>query len=263
MKRWSERPHPGRLWNRLALSVTFIALAGIGATKPAYAASGFGQQPASGIVAQARASMASAGSVSASGTGTMSIPGIGKVTISETDYSGQTSGSQLLKVTSAHATAVALPSASTLEVGGDLYTDANLSFWTSAGLARPQAALLAGRWVHIPPGSSLYASVAADLTMPSLLGDLFDARIYHKGAVHQVDGVRALKISYDNTGGDAGPATCFIAVGGRHLPVSVTLGSLTLRLRSWGRTQTLSAPASFVPLPTLVPSSQAVGAIAA
>ncbi len=61
---------------------------------------------------------------------------------------------------------------------------------------------MADTWVDIPSSSALYGPTAADLTMPTLIEDLFSATTFHKGAVRMVDRVRALRISYQDTGGE-------------------------------------------------------------
>lgn len=244
----------------LPLLGTGIAVGSIGMTTSAHAStsSSFSSQTADAIVAQARAAMTTAGSVSASGEGPLSIPGVGKVITSENDYTSGTSGSQVMKMTSTHLkSGVVLPSASVLDVGGQLFVDANASFWSSsAGLTNAEAHGAANRWVQIQTSSDLYESAAADLTMPSLVTDLFSSHNYHKGPVRTVDGVRSIAITYMNSGNDPGQATCYIALGGHHLPVSVTLGGISLRLKSWGQTKAVMAPAGVVQLGNLLPPSE-------
>ena len=97
-------------------------------------------------------------------------PDGGKVTVTETDYAGLTSGRQVLSSASAHVPLADLPSADTLDVDGALYTNANIAFWASSfGLPESQAAVLANRWVQIPSSSALYAQAAADVTLPTLV----------------------------------------------------------------------------------------------
>ena len=251
--RWSKRVLP--------LVGTSIVVGSIVVTTSAHATTpSFSSQPADAIVAQARAAMTSAGSVSASGDGPLSIPGVGKVITRENDYTSATSGSQVMTMTSAHLkSGIVLPSASVLDVGGQLFVDANASFWSSfAGLTNVEAHGAANRWVQIQPSSDLYALAAADLTMPSLLTDLFSSDHFHKGPVRTIDGVRAIAITYKNSGNDSGQATCYVALGGQHLPVSVTIGGFSLRLRSWGETKEVTAPAGAVQLASLLPPSESV-----
>jgi hypothetical protein len=66
-----------------------------------------------------------------------------------------------------------------------------------------------------------------------------------------VDGVRTVAITYRNTGNDAGPVTCYVGLGGSHLPVAVTIGGLTLQLSAWGKVRDLAAPTGVIPLPVL------------
>jgi len=243
----------------LPLVGTCVAVGSLGVTASAYAtAPAFGSQSADAIVAQARVAMASAGSVTASGQGPLNIAGVGKVVTRESDYSSATSGSQVLQMSSTHLkSGTVLPSASVLDVGGHLFVDANAPFWSSsAGLTDTEAHEASSRWVQIQPSSDLYASAAADLTMPSLLTDLFSSDDFHKGSVRTIDGVRTIAITYMNSGNDAGRATCYIALGGSHLPVSVTLGGLSLRLKSWGETKVVTAPANAVQLTSLLPPSE-------
>jgi len=253
---------PDRLrWrNRiLPLVGACIIVCSIGMTTSARATpSTFSSQTADEIVAQARAAMTSAGSVSASGEGPVSIPGVEKVIARENDYTSAASGSQLLQMTSRHLkSGIVLPTASVLDVGGQLFVDANASFWTSsAGLTNLEGNAAANRWVQIQASSDLYAFATADLTMPSLLTDLFSSDKYHKGPVRTIDGVRTIAIGYKNSGYDSGQATCYVALGGQHLPVSVTLAGLSLRLRSWGQTKAVTAPPGAVQLSQLLPPSE-------
>ncbi len=48
--------------------------------------------------------------------------------------------------------------------------------------------------------------------------------------------------------------TCYIATGGAHLPVSVAIGGLVLRLGSWGSSEPPVAPAGAITLPTGPPT---------
>lgn len=199
--------------------------------------------------------MTAAGSVSASGSAPEKIPGVGKVTIHETNYAGTTSGSQVITSTSGQSgSSAALPAATTLVVGNTLYFNANAEFWSNlAGLSDAQSKMVAQKWVQIPTGSSLYGKASADLTMPSLSKDLFHANTYHKGAVRTVNGVRAIEISYMNGGRyDPGRAVAYVALGGKHLPVSVTIGNLPFQLGPWGVAKTIAAPQGSVPLSSLL-----------
>jgi hypothetical protein len=231
----------------------------LGVTTPAHATTpSFGSQTADAIIAQTRAAMSSAGSVSASGKGSMKISGVGNVTVSEHDYSSMTSGTQILQITSTHVKAgTTLPSASVLDVGGQLFVDANAPFWaSSAGLTDAEAVNAANRWVQIQPSSPLYATAAADLTMPSLLTDLFSSHNFHKGNVRTIDGVRSIAITYTNTGEDSGHATCYVALGENHLPVSISLGGESFRFSSWGQMKAVTAPPNPAQLSNILPPSE-------
>jgi hypothetical protein len=236
-----------------------IVVGSIGLTTTAHAStSSFSSQTASAIIAQSRAAMSSAGSVSASGNGSLKIPGIGKVTFSENDYSSATSGSQTLNMTSAHLkSGTVLPSASVLDLSGQLFVDANAPFWSSsAGLSRTEAVNAANRWVQIQSSSPLYTTAAADLTMPTLLTDLFSSGNFHKGHVRTIDGVRSIAITYTNTGEDPGHATCYVALGNNHLPVSVTIGGESIRFNAWGQEKAVTAPPNPAQLSNIVPPSE-------
>ncbi len=238
----------------IAVSVAVLAL--LAASGPAVASSSSSSasttRTAGAIVAEARAAMLRAGSVSAHGGGTTSIPGVGQATVTETDYSEVTSGDQTVSMTSATPGNTALPQANTVDVSGVVYVEANAPFWTSTvGMPAGSATQIAGQWVLVPKNSPAYGPAAADLTMPSLVQDMFDAKSYRKGAVRTVDGVRAIAITYQNSGNDSGPATCYVSVNRSHLPVLLTIGGLTLHLGSWGHAQPVSAPAATVPLPSL------------
>ncbi len=238
----------------LLMAASFAVLVILGSSGPALASSSSSASPKSAnlIIAEARTAMIRAGSVSAHGQGTTTVPGVGRVTIEETDYTDATSGSQVVTMTSTTDGTTALPSATTLDVAGVVSVNANAPFWTTTvGMGALAADQVAGRWVLIPPSSPAYAPAAADLTMSSLTRDMFHASRYHRGKVQTVDGQRVVAVSYTNTGNDSGPATCFVAVGGSHLPVLVNIGGLSLHLGSWGSLQTLTVPAGAVPLPGL------------
>jgi hypothetical protein len=237
----------------LLMAASFAALVFLGASSPAVATSSpVSSESAGAIITQARAAMIRAGSVSAHGHGTTSLPGAGKATITEVDYTDATSGSQVVTAASGSAASVNLPSATTRDVAGAVYVNANAPFWkATVGMGTVPADQVAGQWVQIPRSSPAYAPAAADLTMTSLTQDMFHATSYHRGKIHMVDGQRVIAISYTNTGNDSGPVTCYVAVGGSHLPVLVTIGGLSLHLGSWGTTQTVLAPSEAVPLPDL------------
>lgn len=255
--RWIGRP--------IAVVLAACACASIAAPTAAGAARpSFTSQSASAIIAQARAAMSAERSVTAIGSSHVKISGLGKVDLREKDYSGATSGRQLLQMTSSAVPSRSeLPSATTLDVKGALYVKGTAAFWSNAaGTSDTQSTQLANRWVQIPSSSSLYGTTAADLTMSSVIHDLFNARTFHKGRVRTVDGVRSISISYTTTGYDAGRATCVVALGGKHLPVSVTISGITLRLESWGKTEAVDAPHGAIPLPTLIPPSSPGAGIA-
>lgn len=195
--------------------------------------------------------MTAAGSVSASGTAEANIPGTGVVTITETDYLGKSSGSQM--VTGSSAT---VPAGNLLVVDGTLYANANGAFWSNAaGYSEAKSTLVAQKWVEISPNVSFYKKVAADITLPSLTKDIFHAQTYHKGAVRTIDGVPAIEITYMNSGYDPGRVTTYVALGGKHLPVSVTIGGVSFEFASWGVPRTIVAPSGSVMLATLLASS--------
>ncbi len=244
----------------LVMTLSFLALLVLGVNTTASAASsGANAKAALTLIAEARDAMTAAGSVSAVGGGTTRIPGVGTATVTESDYADSTSGTQTVQMTSGRAGSDALPSATTVDLGGTLDIDADASFWsTSMGVADPQATQLANRWVQIPGSSPTYGSAVADLTMPSLTQDLFDARGYHEGRTLTVDGVRAVAITYRNTGNDAGPVTCYVGIAS-HLPVAVTIGGLTLHLSAWGKVRALTTPTGVIPLPVPTASSATSG----
>lgn len=221
------------------------------------ATSGFSSLPAGAIVALARSAMTQAGSVSASGGGQVTASGAGVVTFNETNYSGKTSGSQMVTVSSVQSGSTAnFPAGSVLVVHGALYVNANAALWSSsAGYSNTKSILLEQKWVQVPPSSSFYDKAAADLTMSSLTKDLFHAKSYHKGSIRTVDGVRVIEITYANTGADAGRVSAYIALGGKHLPVSVTIGGVALQLGSWGVAKTVTTPQGSVPLASVLTSS--------
>ena len=191
-----------------------------------------------------------AGSVSAHGGGMTTIPGVGRAMVTESNYSDATSGSQVVSTSSATVGAAGLPQATTLDVSGAVYANANAPFWTATvGMSSASATQAAGRWVRIPRSSPAYLAAAADLTMPSLIRDLFHAARYHLGARRTVDGVPTVAITYENTGDDSGSVTCYVGLGAPHLPVLVTIGNLVLHLGPWGKARSVTAPVGAVPLP--------------
>jgi hypothetical protein len=243
----------------LVMAVSLAVLITLGATTPDPASastSSVGSKSAAAIIAEARAAMIRAGSVRATGTGTASVSGLGQATLTETDYSDGTSGSQVLTMESSRARPGQLPSATTQDVDGAIYVDADAPFWlASVGLGSAEAAQVANRWVEVPTSSPVYGPAAADLTMPSLVKDLFSATTYHRGSIKKIDGVRSVEISYTNSGQDAGSVTCWVATGGSHLPVAVDIGGLVLRLGSWGSTEPVAAPTGAIPLPLGPPTA--------
>jgi len=243
---------------RLAIGVPTVAALGTVLAMPAQATSAaFALQPASAIVTQARAAMAAAGSVSAVGRGSGTASGVGKLELSEQDYSAATSGVQQLKMTSNRSSKADF-TASTIVFNGQVYVDANAAFWVgSAGMTNSQAIDLANRWIQIPSSSPIYDQAAADLTLPSLVSDLFNATTFHKGRILSIDGVRTISITYSNSGEDAGPASVDIALGGKHLPVASTINGITIRFTSWGNARLVRPPTGAVSLTSLVPSAEA------
>jgi len=237
----------------LVVTLSFVALLVLGVTTTASAtSSGANAKAALALVTEARDAMTAEGSVTAIGGGTTRIPGIGTAAVTESDYADSSSGSQMVRVTSGSPGSGAPPSATTLDLSGTVDIDADASFWSSSmGVADAQAIQLANRWVQISGTSPIYGLAAADLTMPSLTQDLFDARSFHEGRTQTVDGVRTVAITYRNTGNDAGPVTCYVGLGGSHLPVAVTIGGLTLQLSAWGKVRDLAAPTGVIPLPVL------------
>ena len=238
------------------IGLSCLILAFLGVSSPAVASPpSVGSTPGRTIIAEARAAMIKAGSVSASGSGTTTVPGVGRATLTETDYSDADSGSQVATLTSGRPTSADLPAATTLDVAGAVYVNGDAPFWTATvGMGAVQATQVAGHWVQIPKGSPAYGPAAADLTMSSLVHDLFHAKTYRKGTIQTVDGSRVIAIAYQNTGDDSGPVTCYVSVGS-HLPVKVTIGGLSLHLGSWGKTRSVAIPPGAIPLPSLGSSS--------
>jgi hypothetical protein len=253
MKRWAGCPQSLRRYGMGPIALVMGSLAVASVSTPAFAGTpSFTSQSAGAIVATARAAMERAGPVSATGAGSVSEPGAGKIALKESDYTAQNSGSQL--------TSGAPLTSDVLDVGGAIYVKAGESFWSqAAGLTDAQASQVANRWIQIPSSSPLYVTASSDLTKPSLIKDLFHAKTFHKGKVQTVDGVKAIKITYTNSGEDAGPVTLYVATGGKHLPVSATIDGLDLRLGSWGVRKSVSVPQGAVSLSTVVPASSTSG----
>jgi len=255
-----ESKHPfDSVWLvALVMVASFVALVAMGvATSAAIAApSAFSTRSAAEIVAVTRSAMKASGSVEAVGSGHLTLPGGGGAVAAETNYSGPTSGTQVVAMTATgSASGQALPGASISLVNGALYVNANSAFWTtSVGLTATEAPAVSDRWVEIPAASPIYGTTAADMSMPSLVKDMFDAKKFHKETVRTLHGVKVVPISYKNGGYDSGPATIYVATGGKHLPVGATISGVSLRFSGWGTTKTVSTPPGAVPLSTLLPS---------
>jgi hypothetical protein len=253
----------GRNGKRIDLSIMAVAvlgLAGCGAsaastptTPRQLSTPTFASQSAGAIVAQTREAMMSAGSVQSDFNGIIKVPSIGKVLFGENNSSGSSSGTQTLKATAEVPGSAPLPNVSVLDVNGNLYTNGNAAFWTvTAGMSRDEGAALDRKWIQIPSGTALYTQAADDLTMSTLVNDSFDAKVFHKGATRTVDGIPAIAITYRNGGVDDGAATAYIAVSGKHLPVSVGVGGLTLHMSSWGKSVVVTPPPGAVPLASVL-----------
>jgi len=242
-------PRIGALAAVVTLSLALLGsfASGAGAT------SSFTSHSAAQIMATARSAMKAAGSVIATGSGEVSITGVGNAHISEQNYSGPTSGTQRAVFTST-TSKTPLPSGAVTLVGNALYVYANAPFWATApNVNAAQATALSYKWIEILKSSPLYASEAADLTLPSLIVDLFTAKSYHKGSIRTVNGTKCIQISYKTTGVDAGATSTLIPIGGSHLPVSVSETDLPFRLTSWGKKKTVSVPSGAVLFSSLVP----------
>ncbi len=242
----------------IALALASIVLAGCGASANSTTTE-FTSESAHSIVSQARVAMSKEVAVSASGTTTAAEPSGEKLTATQKDYAGSTSGSQVIKTTSANTPSVDLPSGDIRYVHGALYIRGNSAFWTAnIGLSQTQAATLVNTWVHVPSSSPIYTPTADDLTMSTLTADLFDTGTYHKDGTRIVDGQRTIKIVYTNKGVDAGPTMTYVAISS-HLPVMVTAQGFSLHLGGWGKTVSVAAPRGSAPLPSLVPSGSSGG----
>jgi hypothetical protein len=241
----------------MVASFAALVLMGVSTSAATAKASTFSDQPAARIVAAARSAMSSSGSVEAVGSGHLTTSAGGQTMAAETNYTGPTSGSQVINVTPAgKGSSQQLPQASISLVGGALYVSANAAFWTaSAGLPAADGAAVAGRWVEVPASSPIYAPTAADMSMPSLVKDMFHAKKFHKGTVRKVNGVTVIPIRYTNGGYDSSPTTLYVATGGKHLPVSATISGVTLRFSGWGKPLSVTAPAGAVPLASLLPAA--------
>lgn len=241
-----------RLGTAGALVGLSASLVGLGGSS-AGAGSSFSSQSAAKIMAAARSAMRHAGSVVASGSGEVSVKGLGNAHISELNYSGPTSGTEISSFTSTNKNAV-LPSGSAVLVNGALYVYANKAFWaTDPKVTTKQAVTLAFRWITIPKSSALYTNEVADLTMSSLITDLFTATRYRKGAVRSVNGVQAIAISYKTSGIDAGQSTALVPISGSHLPLSVSETGIPFKLDSWGTRKKVATPKGSVPFQSIVP----------
>jgi hypothetical protein len=252
----TNRRIPHRMAIGIGLPLSCLALAGCsGSTSAPPTSTPTAPQSAKAMVAEAEAAMTTEGWVSARGSATTSTKGGGKATVTETDMSGPTSGTQTVTVTATKDGASQVLRASVVVVDGSLYMNANAGFWTNSGdVSANQAAAVADRWIEVPTSSAIYTGAAADLTMPSLVSDLFHAGTFDKGKVVTVKGVPGVRITYDNGGADSGRAVSVLALAGHHLPISVDLGGETLQLGSWGKSTTVARPPGSVPLASVLPS---------
>jgi hypothetical protein len=252
----ANRLPPTRWVIGVGLGLSCLALAGCsGSTSAPATSTPVAPQSAKAMIAEAKAAMTSEGWVRAHGSSTTSGPGGGRATITETDVSGPTSGTQSVTVTVTQHGVSQVLRASVVVVDGRLYMNANAGFWTNSGdLSANQAATVADRWIEVPTSSAIYAQAVTHLTMPSLVSDIFDAGTFEKGKVVVVKGVPGVRISYDNRGADPGRAVSVLAIAGHHLPISLDLGGENLQLGSWGKSTTVAVPAGSVPLASVLPS---------
>jgi hypothetical protein len=252
----TSRLLPHRWVIGVGFSLSCLALAGCsGSTSAPGTSTPIAPQSARAMVAEARAAMTSEGWVSAHGSATTSTPGGGKATVTETDVSGPTSGTQTVTVTATKDGTSQVLRASVVVVDGSLYMNANAGFWENSGdVPANQAAAVANRWIEVPTSSAIYAEAAADLTMPSVVSDLFHARTFDKGKVVVIKGVPGVRITYDNGGADPGRAVSVLAVAGHHLPISIDVGGENLQLGSWGKATAVAVPPGSIPLASVLPS---------
>jgi hypothetical protein len=236
----------------VAIGVSMAAVP-LGVIPASASSSALSTYPPQEIISIAQAAMAKESSVSAHGHAILNIRGTGKVSITQTDYSGTNSGSQVLTLRSVKTgSGAGLPSLSARAVNGALFINATSTFWSaSAGLTASQAKKAANRWIQVPMDSRLYGPAIADLTTSSLTHNLFEALNYHRAKVKKVDGVQTVPITYTNTGPDAGAAICYISLSGRNLPVAVDIAGLTLNLSAWGVQKTVSVPPNPTSLDTI------------
>jgi hypothetical protein len=178
----------------LRRSAAIVAMAVVASPGVAVAAmftpKDFASQPATAIVASASRAMNSESSVIATFSAATRLPIVGQVIIHETNYLGQTSGSQILRLSyPSGRSGAALPAGTTLNVKGALYMNGNAAFWEMiAHLSATSDTRVANRWIRVAASDSIYHTAIADTTISSGVEDLFHAKTYKKGLSKVVSG---------------------------------------------------------------------------
>lgn len=103
-------------------------------------------------------------------------------------------------------------------------------------------------WIHIPLGSALYRNTVSDLTLPSLLADLWIATPLKQAAAIRVGGEPLVGIS-GNSETAALLATLYTNARGLPLPVKEVLhaargGRASIVLSRWNESVGVTVPAT-------------------
>ena len=149
--------------------------------------------------------------------------------------------------------------ANVLVVGGSAYIRGNaFTMQNFFPFTKAQATKYAGQWISIPSTSGAYSAVSADATFASFLADLLPGT--HLSSVRaKVDGKAAVGIrGVVRQAGTKLVETVYAPASGTPLPfaekavVTGSRGAGTTRMSRWNETVHVTAPASSVPITTVV-----------
>jgi len=183
----------------------------------------------------------------------------GRTTTSSDDV-GMASGQQAVTANGARAEA--------RFVGGVAYARGDASSVTSYfGVPAPEAARMGGQWAAFSPDDAAFSTVAAGVSLSSVLTQDALTGPYRLGAPTVVNGQRVVPVSgiVSVTGrGPVGLGTLYITPGSGTVPVAFHIaesdGTTTdVSYSRWGAAFTLSAPPGAVPAASLIPPESATG----
>jgi hypothetical protein len=177
----------------------------------------------------------------------------GRTTTSSHD-AGVASGQQAITANGATAEA--------LLVGGVAYARGDASSVTSYfGVPANEAARMGGQWAAFSPSDAAYSTVAASVSLSSVLTEDALTGPFRLGAPTVINGQRAVPVSgiVSEAGrGPVGLGTLYITPGSGTVPVAFDIaasdGSRTdVTYSHWGAAVALNAPPGAVPAASLIP----------